>query len=228
MVKITVDNGAFDAYLAMPPKGRGPGVVVIQEIFGINKVMRDITDGFAAQGFCAICPDLFWRQKPGIQLTDKTEAEWAKAFELYKGFNVDLGIGDIAATLEQFRQMKGVAERVGAVGYCLGGLLAYLTAARTKADACVGYYGVGIENYLGEAKKIHKPLMLHIAEKDSYCKPDAQAKIKQGLANMKNVEIHTYAGMEHAFAREGGQHYDKAAASFANSRTTKFFKDQLT
>ena len=229
-VKITLDNnaGSFDAYLASPPKGRGPGLVVIQEIFGVNKVMRDLCDGFAAQGFFAICPDLFWRQKPGVDITDQTDAEWQQAFALYKGFNVDSGIADIAVTIEQLKPMKGVAERVGAVGYCLGGLLAYLTAARTRADACVGYYGVGIENHLGEAKKIAKPLMLHIAEKDDFCKPDAQAKIKAGLGGMKNVELHSYTGMQHAFAREGGKHFDRAAASFANSRTNKFFKDNLT
>jgi carboxymethylenebutenolidase len=227
-VKIKVDDGEFDAYLAKPQKGRGPGVVVIQEIFGVNQVMRDICDRLAAAGFCAICPDLFWRQQPGIDITDKTEAEWQKAFALYKGFNVDKGIADIGATIDQFKAMKGVAERVGAVGYCLGGLLAFLTAARTKADACVGYYGVGIENYLAEARKINKPLMLHIAEKDSYCKPDAQAKIKTAVGAIKNAELHSYAGIEHAFARPGGQHFDKAAASFADARTLKFFKDNLT
>jgi len=230
MTDVTVraaDGGSFSAYLATPKSGKGPGVLLIQEIFGVNKVMRDLADGFAAQGYTVLCPDLFWRQEPGIQITDKTEAEWAKAFSLYKGFDEGKGADDLKASLAHLRKLPACTGKVGSVGYCLGGKLAYLTATRTDVDCAVGYYGVGIEGALGEAKAIKKPLMLHVAEKDEYCPPPAQAKTKEALKGNALVTIHSYPGMDHAFARVGGQHYDKKSADLANSRTAEFFAKNL-
>jgi carboxymethylenebutenolidase len=129
-------------------------VVVIQEIFGVNQVMRDITDGLAAQGYLAICPDLFWRIEPDVDITDKSEAEWKRAFELMNAFDVEAGVGDIAATIDHIRGDAGCNGKVGAVGYCLGGQLAFLTATRTDADASVSYYGVGLENRVAEPEKL--------------------------------------------------------------------------
>ena len=140
---ITTPDGSFSAYA----RGKGPAIIVIQEIFGINQVMRDICDDLAASGYRAICPDLFWRIEPGIELTDKTDAEWKQAFDLFGKFDPDKGVEDIAATIAYARN-EG-AGKVGAVGFCLGGLLAYLTACRTDCDASVGYYGVGIQDRLG-------------------------------------------------------------------------------
>jgi carboxymethylenebutenolidase len=230
MTDVTIraaDGGSFMGYLALPAAGKGPGVVVIQEIFGVNAVMRAIADGLAAQGYVALCPDLFWRQQPGIQLTDKTEAEWARAFELYKGFDEAKGVDDLKSTIAYLRADKRRSGKVGTVGYCLGGKLAYLTATRTDADCAIGYYGVGIENALGESATIKKPLMLHIAEKDQFCPPEAQAKIKAALGGNAKVTLHSYAGMDHAFARVGGQHYDKPSADLANGRTAAFLKQTL-
>ena len=221
------DGGSFSAYLATPSAGRGPGVVLIQEIFGVNKVMRDLADGFARQGHVVLCPDLFWRQEPGIQITDQTEAEWQKAFSLYKGFNEAKGVDDLKSTLAHLRQLSACTGKVGSVGYCLGGKLAYLMATRSDVDCSVGYYGVAIDAALDEAKAIKKPLMLHIAEKDQFCPPEVQAKIKDALKGNARVTLHSYAGMDHAFARAGGQHYDKAAADQANQRTADFFKKNL-
>ena len=220
--------GSFGGYLAAPSSGRGPGVVVIQEIFGVNKVMRDIADAYAARGYFALAPDLFWRLEPGVQLTDKSDDEWKRAFELMSKFEPDLGVGDIQATIAHLRGIDGATGKVGAVGYCLGGLLAYLTAARTDADASVGYYGVNIDQKLDEAKNIKKPLMLHIAEKDQFVKPEAQKKIADALAGNRLVTLHFYPQMDHAFAREGGAHYDKACADLANGRTSTFFKQHLS
>jgi len=230
MTEITIraaDGGSFSAYQATPKSGKGPGVALIQEIFGVNKVMRDIADGLAAQGYAVLCPDIFWRQQPGIQLTDKTDAEWARAFELYKGFNEAKGVDDLKATLAHLRKLPACTGKVGAVGYCLGGKLAYLMATRSDADCSVGYYGVGIEGALGEAKNIRKPLLLHIAAKDQFCPPEAQAKIEAGLKGNAHVTMRVYAGMDHAFARVGGKHYDKTNADLANSRTADFFKKNL-
>ncbi|HTX50022.1 MAG TPA: dienelactone hydrolase family protein, partial [Caulobacteraceae bacterium] len=167
-IDIEADGGAFSAYLARPSAAKAPAIVVIQEIFGVNKVMRDITDGLAARGFLAACPDLFWRIEPDVDITDHSEAEWKKAFELYNAFDVDAGVKDIAATIARIRADAGCSGQVGAVGFCLGGLLAFLTATRTDVDAAVGYYGVGIESRLAEADKLAEPLMLHIAEEDQF------------------------------------------------------------
>jgi len=227
-IVINGPDGQFGGYLASPSAGSGPGIVVIQEIFGVNKVMRDVADALAARGYFALCPDLFWRQEPGVQLTDKSDAEWQRAFALMQKFDPDKGIGDIQATIRFLRGLDGASGKVGAVGYCLGGLLAYLTAARTDADASVGYYGVNIDSKLDEANNIKKPLMLHIAEKDQYVKPEAQKKIVDALKTNPHVTIHLYPGMDHAFAREGGAHYDKACADLANGRTSIFFKQHLS
>ena len=221
------DGGRFSAYLAKPSGGTGPGIVLIQEIFGVNAVMRGLADDYAAQGCVVLCPDLFWRQEPGVQITDKTQAEWDKAFKLMQGFNLDKGIEDLTATLDHLRQQKGCTGKVGAVGYCLGGQLAYLMACRTSSDASVAYYGVMIQNFLNESKNITKPLMLHIAEEDGFVPKEDQAKIKDGLKSNSKVTVHSYPGCDHAFARVGGQHYDKQAATTANQRTLDFFKTHL-
>jgi len=230
MADITItaaDGGSFSAYLAVPKSGKGPGVVVIQEVFGVNQVMRDIADGLAAQGYTAICPDLFWRQKPGIQITDKTKAEWDQAMALMQGMNQDKAVDDLKSTLAALRKHPNCSGRVGAVGYCLGGRLAFMMAARSDADATVSYYGVMIDSLLGEARGIKHPLLMHIAEKDQYVPPEVQTKIKEGLRTHKQVTMYTYKGVDHAFARVGGVHFDAAAAKMANERTAEFFKRNL-
>jgi carboxymethylenebutenolidase len=221
------DGGSFSAYLAPSKAGRSPAIVVIQEIFGVNKVMRDVCDWVAAQGYTAICPDLFWRQEPGIQITDKTEAEWKRAFELFQGFDVAKGVDDLKATLATIRGHELCSGRAGAVGFCLGGKLAYLMATRTDVDASVGYYGVGIENDLGEAGNIKKPLLLHVAEKDKFVPPEAQKTVRETLERNPQVTIYNYPNCDHAFARVGGEHYDRQAADAANRRTLDFFQMNL-
>ncbi len=226
-ITITGKDGSFSGYLAKPAGGTGPGIVVLQEIFGVNKVMRDICDDLAAQGFVALCPDLFWRIEPGIQITDQTQAEWDRAFELFGLFDVDKGMEDVQAAITHLRSVDGVTGKIGTVGYCLGGKLAYLSATRTDADASVGYYGVNIPADLNEASNITKPLMLHIAEKDEFVDHAAQAEMHKGLDDHPHVTLHDYHGMDHAFARVGGAHYDKANAELANSRTSDFFQSTL-
>lgn len=227
MTTIKAEDGQFAAYVARPAQPKGPAIVVIQEIFGVNAVMRGVCDELASAGFLAVCPDLFWRIEPGIDITDQSEAEWKKAFELYNAFDVDTGVKDIAATIDQVRALPEVNGKVGAVGFCLGGLLAFLTATRTDADASVSYYGVGIEKHLVEADKLAHPLLMHIAEEDQFVPKEAQALILSQLKNHAHVEAHTYAGRDHAFARVGGEHYDAADAKLANGRTLAFFKQNL-
>ena len=226
-IAIACADGKFSAYVAKPRTVPAPGLLVIQEIFGVNRVMRELADGFAAQGYLALCPDLFWRQEPGIQITDKTEAEWQKAFALFQGFNVAKGVNDLVVTLEHLRGLPDCTGAAGSIGYCLGGKLAYLMVTRSSSDCSVGYYGVGIESLLGEAAAITKPLLLHIAEKDRFVPPEAQAAIKVALGRNSLVTLHSYAGVDHAFARQGGEHWNAAAAKLANERTASFLKKHL-
>ena len=227
--KITVKgkDGEFGAYLASPASGKGPGIIVIQEIFGINDFVKEVADHYAEKGYFALAPDLFWRLEPGVVLTDKTQEHWQKAFSLMQRFDIDKGIEDIQASISHLRKVPGVTGKVGAVGYCLGGQLAFLTATRTDVDAAVGYYGVYIQTRLGEANKIKKPLMLHIAGKDQFVPPEAQQQITDGLKGNSNVTIYVYPEMDHAFARTGGEHFDKANADLANTRTENFFRQNL-
>lgn len=221
------DGGRFSGYLATPAGGKGPGVVVIQEIFGVNANIRAVADDLAARGYFALAPDLFWRQEPGVQLAAKTQAEWDKAFELYQGFNVDKGIEDLVAAMDHLRALPGASGKVGCQGYCLGGLLAYLMATRSTVDAAVGYYGVGIDGKLDEAKRIRGALMLHIAAADAFVDARAQAAIHAALDTNPHVTLHDYPGMDHAFTRPGGDHYDAANAALANKRSAEFLAGHL-
>ncbi|MFM8821005.1 MAG: dienelactone hydrolase family protein [Phenylobacterium sp.] len=226
-IRIQVNGGEMTAYLARPAAAKAPAIVVLQEIFGVNAVMRDITDGLAAQGFLAVCPDLFWRIEPGVDITDQSEAEWKKAFALMNAFDAGQGVKDIAATIGRIRTDPACSGRVGAVGFCLGGQLAWLTATRTDIDAAVAYYGVGIEGLVGEAADLRHPGMLHIAEADGFVPPPAQAAIRAGLAGQPLVTIHTYPGRDHAFARIGGEHYHAADATLAGERSLAFLRTHL-
>ncbi|GBF56949.1 carboxymethylenebutenolidase [Candidatus Phycosocius bacilliformis] len=224
-VTITGPDGEFQAYVATPNRPNGRALVVIQEIFGVNKVMRDLADVYAEQGYLAVVPDLFWRIQPGIDITDQTPEEWQKAFDYFGKFNVDTGIVDIQATIDYLQKTH---QKVGAVGYCLGGLLAYLTATRTSITASVSYYGVGIQDRLAEVGPQTKPLLLHVASEDSFVNKDAQAAMKTGLSGQDHIHLYVYDGLDHAFARIGGQHYDAAGAALAHQRTIAFFDEHLS
>jgi len=221
-------DGSFSAYVAMPKATPAPALLVIQEIFGVNAVMRELCDQFAARGYIAACPDLFWRQEPGVQLTDKTDAEWQQAFDLMGKFDPDKGVEDLKATLAHLRGMQECTGKAGSVGYCLGGKLAFMMACRSDADANVSYYGVGLDALLHEADGITKPLLMHVATEDKFVPKEAQAKIHEGLRDHELVTIFTYEGNDHAFAREGGEHYDPKAAELANERTLDFLKQHLS
>ena len=226
---ITIDtpDGAFSAYMVRPSTTPAAAIVVIQEIFGLNAFVRETCERLAANGYLAIAPDLFWRIEPGLDLTDQSEADVKRAFELYSAFDIDAGVKDIAATIDWVRVNPTCNGKVGAIGFCLGGLLAYLTATRTDADASVSYYGVGIDRFVAEADKLTNPLLLHIAEADEFVPRDAQAQILTHLKNHPQLEIHTYPGRDHAFARTGGAHFDAADAALAEGRTLAFFKKAI-
>ncbi len=225
-IQVRGPDGAFRAYIARPAGAPRAAVIAIQEIFGVNAVMRGKADWLAREGYLAVAPDLFWRLGTDIDITDQSEAEWAQAFDYFKRFDSGAGVRDIQATIAHARALGGA--KVGAVGYCLGGMLAYLAATRTDADASVGYYGVGIAGLVSEAANITKPLMLHIAGKDAFVQQADQDAMHLGLGGNPKVTLHTYAEQDHAFTREGGKHYDQAAAQLADGRTIAFFQEHLS
>jgi len=219
-------SGSFRGYLALPAGGSGPGLVLAQEIFGINSTMREVADYYAEEGYVVLVPDIFWRQEPNVEL-GYTEADWQRAFGFFQGFDEAKGMEDIQTAITTLRATPEVTGKVGVLGFCLGGKLAYLAACRTDADVSVGYYGVGIDAALGEADKVKSPLVLHIAELDKFCPPEARDKIVQTLKGRPNITLYVYPGMDHAFARLGGEHYDKAAALMAHERTIGALKGAM-
>lgn len=221
-------SGTFSAYIAFPGKLPAPAIVVIQEIFGVNTELRQKCDELARKGFIAICPDLFWRMEPGIQLTDQSDEEWEKAFEFFKNFDIEKGVEDLRATEHTMKGHADCTGKVGCIGYCLGGKLAYLMAAHSSVDAGVGYYGVGLDELISEADTIENPLMLHIAEEDEFVSKDAQTIIKEGLKGHPAITIHSYKAAHHAFARGKGIHYDEHAAREADARTLEFLRQHLS
>jgi len=220
-VSVPVSSGGhFQAYLATSVDGRGPGVVLCQEIFGVNQAMREVADLLAEEGYTVLVPDLYLRQEPGVEL-GYTEADFGRAYELYQGFDEALGIDDIRASLNALETLPQCKPGdLGVVGYCLGGKLAYLAACRLPEVACaVGYYGVGIENALSEAEGLQGRLVLHMAEQDQFCPAEARSAIQEVLHDKPGVELYVYPGVDHAFARPNGHHYHKPSALLAHERT---------
>ncbi len=231
MAMISVDatdgSGSFNALVVEPAAKPAGAVVVIQEIFGVNDAMRATAAEIAAMGFFAIVPDLFWRMKPGIDLTDKTEGEWKQAFDYMNRFDQDLGIEDLKATLKVARTLPGANGRVATVGYCLGGRLAFMMATRADADLNISYYGVGVDGLLGELKNVRKPLLMHIAAQDKFVPPEAQARIVEGVRGNAHVRAYVYANADHAFARVNGTHYHALSAVIANGRSAEALEAAL-
>ena len=216
-------SGTFGAYLALPKSGSGPGLVIAQEIFGVNKTMRDVADDYAEEGYVVLVPDLFWRQEPGVQL-GHSEADMQRAFGFYGGFDEAKGVEDIQATLQVLRNLPQCSGGAGVLGFCLGGKLAYLAACRTDAQVAVAYYGVGIEKALGEIDKINGRLVMHVAELDKFCPPEAQAQIAAAANGHANIELFSYPGQDHAFGRVGGDHFHKPSALMAHQRSLAAIK----
>lgn len=220
-------DGRFNAYAAEPETRAKAAVIVIQEIFGVNAGIRRKCDHWARLGYLALAPDLFWRLDRGVALDPDVPEEFQQALGLMGRFNQDAGIRDIEATIHEARQRLGGSGKVGAVGYCLGGRLAFMTAARTDIDASVAYYGVGIDGLLREKHAISRPLMLHIAGEDGFVDKETQARMHEGLDDHPRVTLHDYPGEDHGFAAELGKRRSEAAARLADRRTEEFFAQHL-
>lgn len=221
-------SGSFSAYIAQPDGQPRAAIVVIQEIFGVNRGIRQKCDALATDGYLAIAPDLFWRLEPGIELDPDVKPEFDAALGWMAKFDQDKGVADIEATIRTAHKMLGEGGKVGAVGYCLGGRLAYMAAARTDSDATVGYYAVGIDGLLGEKHAIAHPLMLHIAGEDGFVDKATQAKMHAGLDDHPRVTLHDYPGEDHGFATELGERRSEQSAKLADERTRAFFAQHLS
>jgi carboxymethylenebutenolidase len=226
-IDVQTSDGTFQAYIARPAVLPAPAIVVIQEIFGVNADLRDTCNELAARGYLALSPDLFWRMEAGVDLSDQTDAEWQKGFSLYSAFDYEAGVADIASTMQLARSLSGASGKVGLMGYCLGGLMTFLTTARRGADASVIFYGGNTEKHLNEAKDIKNPLMMHLGEEDEYIPKEAQQAIIAAFHGSALTEVFTYPGCRHAFARHRGIHFDRNAAQLANHRTADFFQLHL-
>ncbi|WP_030539039.1 dienelactone hydrolase family protein [Sphingobium sp. DC-2] len=220
-------DASFDAYIARPAGKPKAAIIVIQEIFGVNEGIRRKCGHWAQQGYLAVAPDLFWRDQPHVELDADKPEEFQAALGHMQRMDQDLAIRDIEAAIKAARAELGEGGKVGVVGYCLGGRLAFMAACRTDGDAFVGYYGVGIDNLLGEQHAIGKPVLLHIPTADGFVPPEAQKKMHEGLKDNRHVTLHDYEGLDHGFAAEMGNRRDEAAARLADQRTADFFAQNL-
>jgi carboxymethylenebutenolidase len=233
MREITLDaadgTGSFAAFVYEPKPGTedAGAVVVIQEIFGVNDALRATCEELAAMGFYAVAPDLFWRQEPGVSLTDKSKEEWDKAFALMKGFDQEKGIEDLKVALEAARDLPGANGLAGTIGFCLGGRLAVMMALQSDADVNVSYYGVGLNEFAEELDSVTAPLVLHIAEKDEFASPEVTEEVMEGAEENPYIDAYVYPNVQHAFARVNGVHYDARAATIANGRTAEVLAEVL-
>lgn len=231
MTMVAIDtlegDASFNAYQATPEGPPRAAIIVIQEIFGVNEGIRRKCDHWATLGYLAIAPDLFWRLEPGVELDADVEAEFQQALDLLNRFDQDQGIRDIEATIREARKQLGGNGKVGCVGYCLGGRLAFMTSARTDIDASVGYYAVNVPALLREKHAIARPLMLHIAGADHFVDEPARKKMHEELDDHPKVTLHDYPGEDHGFAAEMGKRRSEEAAQLADARTEAFFREHL-
>ncbi|MGY4395035.1 carboxymethylenebutenolidase [Sphingomonas sp. UYAg733] len=228
MIRIeTLDRAdSFNAYIASPDGTPRAAIVVIQEIFGVNAGIRRKCDRLAGSGYLAIAPDLFWRIEPDIELDPDIKLELERGLSLFGEFDQQLDISDIEATIRAARALAD-GGKVGAVSYCLGGRLAFMTATRTDVDASIGYYGVGIDGLLGEKHAIAHPVLLHIPQEDHFVDKAAQARMHEGLDDHPKATLYDYPGEDHGFATEIGERRSVEAADLADNRSAAFFAEHL-
>jgi carboxymethylenebutenolidase len=229
MVTVKADDGrSFQCFVARASQSPAPVVVVIQEIFGITEWLKSYANDLAKAGITALVPDMFFRLEPNLKLDDNNPKDLEKAFKCYGEFDQAQGLKDLQSAVTYARNMDGSNGKVGCVGFCLGGLMAFQMASNSDVDTTVAYYGGGIDSKLNGADKIRRPILLHFAENDQFIPTPALKQIADKLATVEMATVHTYPNMDHAFARIGGNAYDKDAAALANKRTVDFFKEKLS
>ncbi|GAA2891437.1 dienelactone hydrolase family protein [Pseudonocardia halophobica] len=224
------DGDEFDAYLALPEDGRGPGVLVFQEIFGINDNIRGICDRLAGEGYVALAPDMFWRLERRFERKD--ESALAECMGMVQRLDFAAAAGDIAAAFAHLRAMPESTGKVGAIGFCLGGTLTWLCATTARVDgagidAAVPYYGSGIQDMLDRADALECPALFHYGDRDPFIPQEQIEKVEAAVGGKPQVEVRHYdAG--HAFSNwDAPSMYDEKAAVEAWGHTTAFLARHL-
>ena len=220
------DGGTLNAYLSLPPAGKGPGLLLIQEIFGVNDHIRAVADQYAMDGYTVLAPDVFWRQEPGIQL-GYGATEFAKGLQLLKSADLAQCTRDLADALHHLRAHPACDGKVASLGYCMGGRLSYHVAAETDVDAAVCYYGGGIHTALDVAPKIRAPILFHFAEQDHFIPPAAVEAVRATFEGRDNVMFEVYSGADHGFNCWARSSYDQTASALARGRTLAFLATNL-
>lgn len=227
-IEITAaDSGTFAGYLTLPEATPAPGIVLLPEVFNINEHIRSVADGYAAEGFTVIAPDVYWRQEAGCYLPYTDEGR-AKAQALRADLDTDQFANDLAATVAALKARPECTGKVGIVGFCLGGKFAYLSATRHGIDAAVSYYGVQIDQHLDEAEALGCPILMHFAENDPHVPAETVALIRERMGAWDKVEIEIYPGTEHGFNRYGYPPHNEAQAAVARQRTLAHFRRLLS
>ena len=224
-------SGSFAAHVTVPDAGRGPGIVVIHEIFGVNEYITATCRRLAELGYVALAPDLFWRIAPGLDLAHDEEG-LARAVENVTRFDAEAAVGDVAAALDHLRALPEVQGGAGVFGFCLGGTLAYLFAATARVDergpdAVVSYYGSAVNRMLDLAPRVECPVLFHYGAEDPYIPTEQIDEVEQAFAGRRDVVLHRYAA-GHAFSNwDAPSMYDEAASRVAWERTLRFLDEIL-
>lgn len=220
-------NGHFASYLARPEGEPRGAIIVIQEIFGVNDGIRRKVEDWAAKNYLALAPDMFWRFAPRYDVDPDVPEQLEQAMELRHRFDLDQAVADVEATIRHARTLLPAGRKIGVVGFCAGGSVAYLAATRTDVDASVGYYGRLIAEHLNEAHAIARPLMLHFGAADPSIPAELREKVRAALDANPRVTIHDYEGAGHGFATTSGKRRNETAAELADERTELFFAEHL-
>ena len=220
------DGGRFAAYLALPARLPAPALIVLPEVFNSNPHIRSVADGYAADGFIALSPDVFWRQEAANYLPYTDEGR-AKARALWARLDTDQFARDLGDMVAALRGRTDCTGKVGVMGFCLGGKFAYLASTRLAVEAAASYYGVQIDQHLDEAGRRTCPLLMHFASDDPHVPAETVAAIQARIGGSPGVDIHVYPGTEHGFNRQGYPPYNEAAAAEARQRTLAHLRQFL-
>jgi carboxymethylenebutenolidase len=226
-INIQSDDGkSFKGYLSLPPTGSGPGIVLIQEIFGVNQHIRAVADQYAMAGYVVLAPDMFWRLEPGFDV-GYSPADMQKAISLMQQLDAEKAVKDLTSAVQTLRALPECTGKIASLGYCMGGRLSFLCAANAGVDAAVCYYPGGIEGQLGQVEKVKCPIMFHFAQNDDHISMDAVAAVKTAFAGRSNATIEVYPSVDHGFNCWARPSYHQSTAALAHGRSLSLLATAL-